>query len=186
MGLIVTGCSSKSNESSDTSVEGELKLSKEESGLPEYTLVLIDNTNVGNVIRETLHVVVEENYTLEQLYDITKKEALLYVSKNKVNALAIGFYENEDNIGNGYDMGRVEYVPYGDWTRAMDVKAGDYFTFQFVNHLTEPILSYLQKGTPVAEDKGETDVNLVKTDVESIYDGLEVKITRKNKCNRNT
>ncbi len=104
-----------------------------------YEIVLVDDVNVGNVIRETIHIVVDGEYTLDELNTIAEKEALKYVKENKVNALAVGFYTDEDNIGKGYDMGRVEYVPYGNWAKAMEVKSGDYSNFEFVNYLNEPI-----------------------------------------------
>ena len=185
MALAITGCSKEesniNNDSGDTVTNIEqTQLDKEESDLPNYKVALIDDANIGNAIRETLHIVVEEDYTLEQLYDIAQKEALAYVSENKVNALAIGFYEDEDNIGQGYDMGRVEYVPYGDWSKAVDVETGDYSNFEFVNHLEESISSYFTEGTPITEDEGETDINLVKSDIEGVYDGLDVNVTKKN------
>lgn len=185
MALAITGCSKEdsniNNDSSDTVTNIEqTQLDKEESDLPNYKVALIDDVNIGNAIRETLHIVVEEDYTLEQLYDIAQKEALAYVSENKVNALAIGFYEDEDNIGHGYDMGKVEYVPYGDWSKAIEVETGDYSNFEFVNYLEESISSSFPQGTPITEDEGETDINLVKSDIEGVYDGLDVNVTKKN------
>lgn len=89
---------------------------------------------------------------MEQLESIAKKEALKYTKDNKVNALAIGFYEDEKNIGKGYDMGRVEYVPNGEWSDAINIQSGDYSNFKFVNHLEESISLKLPKGTSISED----------------------------------
>lgn len=182
--LSITGCSNEevntNNDNSDTISNIEQTQSdKEDTDLPNYKVALVDDANIGNVIRETLHIVVDGDYTLEQLNTIAEKEALAYVKQNKVNALAVGFYEDENNIGKGYDMGRVEYVPYGDWAKAIDVKAGDYSNFEFVNYLQESISSSLPQGTSITEDKGETDINLVKSDIEGVNDGLDVNVTKK-------
>lgn len=182
--LSITGCSNEevntNNDNSDTISNIEQTQSdKENTDLPNYKVALVDDANIGNVIRETLHIVVDGDYTLEQLNTIAEKEALAYVKQNKVNALAVGFYEDENNIGKGYDMGRVEYVPYGDWAKAIDVKAGDYSNFEFVNYLQELISSSLPQGTSITEDKGETDINLVKSDIEGVNDGLDVNVTKK-------
>ena len=182
--LSITGCSNEevntNNDNSDTISNIEQTQSdKENTDLPNYKVALVDDANIGNVIRETLHIVVDGDYTLEQLNTIAEKEALAYVKQNKVNALAVGFYEDENNIGKGYDMGRVEYVPYGDWAKAIYVKAGDYSNFEFVNYLQESISSSLPQGTSITEDKGETDINLVKSDIEGVNDGLDVNVTKK-------
>ena len=180
--ISITGCNNEeSNINNDniTNIE-QTQSDKEEIDLPNYKVALVDDANIGNVIRETLHIVVEGDYTLEQLNTIAEKEALAYVEQNKVNALAVGFYEDENNIGKGYDMGRVEYVPYGEWAKAMDVKAGDYSNFEFVNYLQESISLSLPQGTSIIEDKGETDINVVKSDIESVYDGLDVNVTKKS------
>lgn len=183
--ISMTGCSngeSKNNNDNTENVSNieQVQSDNDELDLPDYKIALVDNTNIGNIIRETLHIVVEGDYDLDQLNAIAEKEALAYAEDNKVNALAVGFYEDKKNIGKGYDMGRVEYVPYGEWAKAMDVKAGDYSNFEFVNYLHESILSKLPKGTPITEDIGETDINLVKSDIKNINDGIDVNVTKNN------
>lgn len=180
--LSITGCSKEdSNKSNVNTEQTQSNVNVEDNiELPNYKVALVDDANIGDVIRETLHIVIEGDYTLEQLNVIAEKEELAYAEQNKVNELDVGFYEDENNIGKGYDMGRVEYVPYGEWSKAMDVKAGDYSNFEFANYLHESILSSLQQGTSITEDKGKTDINLVKSDIEGVYDGLDVNVTKKD------
>ncbi|QPW62059.1 CHASE3 domain-containing protein [Clostridium botulinum] len=129
------------NQQAQTPVNTEEKVKKEEDvKLPEYKIELVDNSNIGqNIIRETLHIVVKEKCSLDQLYKIAEKEAISYTQDHKVNALAIGFYKDKSHIGKGYDMGHVNYVPNGKWGDAMNVESGDYSTFQFENCLSEPL-----------------------------------------------
>ena len=69
---------------------------------------------------------------------------------------------------------------YGDWGRALDVKTGDYSNFEFVNYLCESRSQYFTKGTPITEDIGETDINLVKADIENLGNELNVSVTKQN------
>lgn len=109
----------------------------------DYEVAFIDNSNLGNVIRETLHIIVSGKFTKEQLFEIAKIEAQKYTSTNKVNALKIGFYDpdvlSNKTLGrwyhSGFTYGFVDYVPNGVWGDAMNVKAGDYTNFEYVNGL---------------------------------------------------
>ena len=184
--ISVIGCSNKNyvddnDLSTNTSEGNEQQMESDvDNDLPDYKIALIDDSNIANAIRETIHIVIDGDYTLEQLESIAKKEALKYTKDNKVNALAIGFYEDEKNIGKGYDMGRVEYVPNGEWSDAINIQSGDYSTFKFVNYLEESISLKLPKGTSVSEDKGETNVDLVKSDIEDINDNIKIDIDKQD------
>lgn len=184
--ISVIGCSNKNDVddndlSTNTSAGNEQQMESDvDNDLPDYKIALIDDSNIANAIRETIHIVIDGDYTLEQLESIAKKEALKYTKDNKVNALAIGFYEDEKNIGKGYDMGRVEYVPNGEWSDAINIQSGDYSNFKFVNHLEESISLKLPKGTSISEDKGETNVDLVKSDIKDINDNIKIDIDKQD------
>lgn len=47
-----------------------------------------------------------------------------------------------------------------------------------VNYLKEYISSSLPQGIDIVDDVGETDVNLVKSDIEGIYDDLKVDVSK--------
>ncbi|WP_250277403.1 hypothetical protein [[Clostridium] colinum] len=106
----------------------------------DYYIARIDNTNFGNIIRETIHIVILSELSKEQLFEIAIVETEKYISKNKVNSLTIGFYDksvlkNNEWYNSGFTHGHVDYLPNGSWTDTSRVKSGDYRTFQFVNKI---------------------------------------------------
>lgn len=161
----------KEEESSQTASTNE---NTREEKLPEYKIELVDNTNLGSIIRETIHITVKGDYTLDDLYKIAEKEAKDYTANHKVNALAIGFYTDKENIGKGYDMGYVDYVPNGNWGDAVNIKAGDYSSFKFVNHLEEPIVT--EKGKDI--EAGKSDLKLIKKNFVDVYGNTDVKLSK--------
>lgn len=171
------GCSAnnedvlKQEEKVGLSISGE----SNEEDLPSYFISKIDNTNIGNCIRETLHIVVSEEYTNDQLYKIAEKEIKEYIIKNKVNALIVGFYESEDAIGTGYEMGRVEYVPFGEFGKAVEVKAGDYSNFQFVNLIEDKINFSVEERK---EQNGNSNIEKIKNDFQAVEESSEITVTK--------
>lgn len=177
------GCSKKEAQKTDvtkveetnvSSVEEKQKTSDEDLG--NYSIELIDDTNIGNTVRETMHIVVDENCSLDKLYKIAQKEALKYTKEHKVNALTIGFYTDKEHIGKGYDMGSVLYAPNGELADAINIQSGDYSSFKFVNNLEEPL--DLPKGESLEETKGATDVETVKNDVSKVESSSIVNVSK--------
>lgn len=178
----MVGCSTE--DSKDVNLTTQQEISKEnnsanevqEENLPNYKIALIDDSNIGNIVRETLHIVVEDDFNLDQLKSIAEKEALNYTKDHDVNALAIGFYQDEANIGKGYDMGRVEYVPNGKWSDAVNITAGNYENFKFVDYLEEPL--DLPKGESIESTSGQTDIEMVKSDILNVNSDIQLNVDK--------
>lgn len=171
--LIIDSSSTKTSSNTSSSKNAEVK---KEEVFPAYNVNSIDDTNIANAIRINLNIVVTGDYTLDDLYKIAVKEIESYTSKNKVNACVAGFYNSTDHIGKGYDMGRVEYVPNGNFADAVKVTTGDYSTFKYVNYLEEAIV--LPQGESLKE--GGSDIELIKNDFASTYEGCIVTAELKN------
>ena len=144
--------------------------------LPNYKVVSVDDTSIPTATRKTLNIVVTGKYTLDELYKIAEKEIYSYTSNNKVNALTVGFFTDKKHIGKGYDMGRVEYVPNGNFSDAVNVEAGDYSKFEIVKYLEEPI--QFEKGESIKE--GKSDLNKIKKDFQEVYGDNEVSVKLKD------
>lgn len=156
--------STPSNSTPDTSATIETKL-------PAYTVNSVDDTSVGSTVRKTLNIVVTDTeYTLDDLYNIAEKEIKSYINSTKINAITAGFYNSADHIGKGYDMGRVEYVPNGNFADAVKVKTGDYSSFKFVNYLSEPLK--LTSGEELQD--GTSNLETIKNDFAKIYSDASV------------
>ncbi|MGL5066917.1 MAG: hypothetical protein ACRC6T_03695 [Sarcina sp.] len=147
-----------------------------EVSLPEYRVEEIGDASIGSCIRKNLEIVVTGEYTNEDLYNIAEKEIKDYSTKNKVNAITVGFYESADKIGDGYEMGKVEFVPNGQISEAINVKAGDYSTFKMVNLIEDKI--ELPKGEDLKV--GSSDIDLIKSEFESVREGNEVQMNLSN------
>ena len=143
-----------------------------EVSLPEYRVEEVSDSSIAGCVRKTLEVVVTGEYTNEDLYNIAEKEIKDYSTKNKVNGLTVGFYESVDRIGNGYEMGRVEYFPKGEISEAINVKAGDYSTFKMVNLIEDKI--ELPKGEELKV--GSSDIDGIKSEFKEVMDGNEVQM----------
>lgn len=91
-----------------------------------YEIHGIDDISVGPVRRFTVHVVVRERVSSEQLVAIGREIAMQMRETHGYQGLNIGYYTFPEFIGFGWDLGNWQDAPYGDWARAMDVRPGDY------------------------------------------------------------
>lgn len=101
------------------------KESKEVKNI-KYRVVEKGDISYANVKRPFWEVVVEEKVSIEALQDLSKELIEQAKKEEKFNAIVIGFYDYEEYIGTGYTLGKVEYAPDGDWSKANTVRAGDY------------------------------------------------------------
>lgn len=163
------GCGSENSKKDDpnrTTIEENLK----EVSLPDYEVIKIEDSSYNKVVNKVMHVCVKSSdYTLDDLLNIAQKEALKYTKENKVNALTIGFYENESSIGNGYELGRVDYAPKGSFSKGADVETGDYSSFEFGNYLQEKDKTSVDDSL----EEGQTDVEQIKSDFSVYGDNVE-------------
>lgn len=186
LGMGIVGCykpeqkTEKKTTSENMSFNNKDQTEKAETNdnenLGTYTIESISDESIANAKRETLHIVVKDNQSLDQLYKIAQKETLNYTKDHPVNALTIGFYTDKEHIGEGYDMGSVLYAPNGELKDAMNVTTGDYSSFKFVNNLEEPL--ELPKGKSLEETKGDTDIEQVKNDILKVEDTSKVNVSR--------
>ena len=68
----------------------------------------------------------------EDVVNKTKKDM-------KFNGLVIFMYDREEDVGDYYTIAKVEYLPYGEWRKTLDVRAGDYSKHEFVYDINENV-----------------------------------------------
>ncbi|WP_145993171.1 DUF4875 domain-containing protein [Tepidibacter mesophilus] len=120
IGLV--GCSD-----SDSSASVDESLIKDVS----YTIEKAEDISIAGAKRYSLDVVVSKEVSVEQLQEISKKVIEDYKKENKFNAIVVGFYDYKEYIGNGYSLGKTEFAPEGDWSKAMEVSTGDYSSMDY-------------------------------------------------------
>lgn len=102
----------------------------------EYTVEKVEDIGDSIAKRERIHVSVKEDDINSAMDDdeialMIESIAKHYTHNKKLNALTVFLYIEGDQIGNGATIGLGTYAPYGDISKASEVKAGDYSTFDF-------------------------------------------------------
>lgn len=132
--LSVSACSN----SSESSIK-QTEEATEKASYP-YQIFNTEDTSFGNLKRKTVYASIPEEYYKscddETLGKIVEQVALDYASSHKLNAFDVSLYIEEDIVGiNGVDstafVAHTMYAPYGQISRACEVQAGDYSTFEF-------------------------------------------------------
>ena len=104
------------------------------SEAPEYTIVKVQDANVGVLARRIAYSVqLPDRYTEEEARAIAEDiiETRHKGSNGlKVNALTFWFFFPGTDLSTGAD-GAIVWAPDGDWAKADTVRAGDYSSFQF-------------------------------------------------------
>ena len=157
---------------------------------PQYRIIEIGDVSFVGAKRYTIDVVVENKVTTEQLQSLASEIKDQIQEDSDFQALAIYFYDYEEFIGSGATLGRVEFAPYGDWSKAQDVKLGNYNSFEFKYYLNEKdwskqltykeaeIVGYTNYLTyDVMSEASDDEINskvsekynITKEDVDSIY-----------------
>lgn len=109
----------------------------ETKSIVKYEVANIEDLSFANTVRLGYNVVVKEKASKEDLKNLAQHLVEKIKKDKKFNAVVIGFYDYPEYIGRGYTLGKAEYAPEGDWSKAMDVRTGDYSSFSYNYELKE-------------------------------------------------
>lgn len=113
----IVACGSGGNATTETNIE--------------YEIVNDDDTSIAGAVRASLDVLIAKgNYSDEEIENLLKHIVETYSSQNKINGMTVFLYDDRDDIGWGYTVGKAEFWPHGNKPDASTVTAGDYKTFQ--------------------------------------------------------
>lgn len=94
-----------------------------------------EDTSTSSAERMTLRVTASEDYLYamsdEQLSDMVKFIASNYTRSHKINAVVVYLYCDGDDTNGAFTIACCTYAPYGDISKALDVTAGDYSSFDY-------------------------------------------------------
>ena len=103
------------------------RINNEQKDIPHYTIADEEDLSYSNVIRWQIRATTPiDNLTQEQIKNIAGDIVKRVKEERKVNAISIFLYYEGDDIYYMYTIARIDYAPYGDWSRADEVKTGDY------------------------------------------------------------
>lgn len=133
----ITGVSSGTAEvyaqTKDGAVSTE-KISVTVSGF-SYDIASIEDISISNAKRNSIRVTVSESLVSgkadEQIQSLMEYIVLSYSDAHKLNAIQLLLFVEGDDTTGAATVGYCTYAPYGDLSRASEVTAGDYTTFEF-------------------------------------------------------
>ena len=102
-----------------------------------YEVVQKEDISFSNVKRFEWHIVVKEPVSIKQLEELSKQIVEEAKEEEEFNALSIGFYDYPEYVGYGYTLGKTEYAPEGDWSKADTVQTGEYDKMDYKFDLME-------------------------------------------------
>lgn len=110
---------------------------KENVEIVDYEIINKNDNSMPNAKRYALDVVVNEKATEEELKALSEKIVEDIKKEEDFNAISIGFYDDEKDVGEGYTLGSIDYAPNGKWGDASSVKAGQYDKMEYSYNLIE-------------------------------------------------
>lgn len=125
--MTVVGCGKEPKEEVDM----------DEGKVANYEVVNKGDISIAAAKRYAWDVVVKEEMSVEDLEKLSKEIVEQAKKEKEFNALVIGFYDYEEYIGTGHALGKTEYAPEGDWSKADTVKTGDYKKMDYEYGLME-------------------------------------------------
>jgi hypothetical protein len=96
------------------------------SAISKYEIVSIKNVSYGNVKRYDVRVRVEHMLSSTELKRVSEVIIEELKVKQPHNALALLYYLPDSDTNGFYTAGKAEWAPYGDWSRADEVRTGNY------------------------------------------------------------
>lgn len=104
-----------------------------------YKVAEFEDTSTNSAERMTLRVTASEDYLYamsdNQLSDMVKFIAANYTKSHKVNAVVVYLYCDGDDTNGAFTIASCTYAPGGDISKASDVAAGDYSSFDYDVHV---------------------------------------------------
>ena len=104
-----------------------------------YKVAEFEDTSTNSAERMTLRVTASEDYLYamsdNQLSDMVKFIATNYTKSHKVNAVVVYLYCDGDDTNGAFTIASCTYAPGGDISKASDVVAGDYSSFDYDVHV---------------------------------------------------
>ena len=103
---------------------------------PAHEIVEVNDSSIAGARRLSYVVQLPEVYSEEQMVQIAR---WLVDDRHKrndlVNAVSFHFYFPGSHIKYDFSDGVIHWAPDGEWSKALDVKAGDYDNFRFLTYI---------------------------------------------------
>ena len=112
---------------------GEENVTEAEVDVPGYTIAEEGDLSIAGAERWEYWLVPDDIFISESEVEAIVSDALETAKEDRdLNAVAIWVIDDERQVGNGFTMAKAEYAPEGEWSKAMEVSAGDYDSHELV------------------------------------------------------
>lgn len=140
----------------------------------KYKIFEKEDVSIANAKRYVWHVSVEGQPSTEDLSNLSVTIVEQAKEQSPFNAIVIGFYDYEEYYGSGYSLGKVTYAPNGDWSKASEIKTGDYLKMEYMNELKTIDWSIQLKKEEAEIYKAWQDLYMAKSTLSNIPDEAEI------------
>ncbi|WP_206460663.1 hypothetical protein [Anaerovorax sp. IOR16] len=109
---------------------------------PEYDIIRVEDLSLGKFIRMNYLISVNDSYSVEDLKTIAKSIVESEKSKQPTSTVSVVIFSNNDDPSTGVNsIGDIEWGPYGEWAKAMDVEPGDYSKHEYTYNFRKEYLN---------------------------------------------
>ncbi len=104
-----------------------------------YDIASVDDNSLPNakrnIIKATVDASLVEGRSDDYIQSVMEYIILKYADAHKLNSIHLLLYIEGDDTAGAATVGHYTYAPYGDLSRASEVQAGDYSSFEFCDLL---------------------------------------------------
>lgn len=109
---------------------------KQVSPTLEYQIANTDDVSFGQTRRLSVRIRVPKHYSKSEIENIARSVTSGITRRQQVNAIMMYFHGPNTPASGIPDIARVEWAPYGDWGRAIEVQSGSYSSFKYSVYYT--------------------------------------------------
>ncbi len=110
------------------------------ASVPPYSIAEKKDVSLGSATRLAYRVVVSKDASEVQVRAVASDIVDRAKTTRPVNAITILFYYHREQITGPPTVAKVDWAPYGDWSKAKQVNAGDYSSHAYDVTMASPPL----------------------------------------------
>lgn len=117
--------------------------SQKPANIQKYEVIETEDMSYNDIKRIRLKIEVDHVLSEDEIEYISQ-EKIIKFKDNHISAAMFYFYLSGSDIKGNYNAGMAEWAPFGDWSKAGDVKSGDY-TKHIIKIKTSEIIAWEDK-----------------------------------------
>ncbi|RZN72715.1 MAG: hypothetical protein EF807_01295 [Candidatus Methanolliviera hydrocarbonicum] len=107
--------------------------------IPEYKIDGKTDISVPHATRLSYSIVVKPGISEKEVKLVAEDVVNKAKKYMKFNGLVIFMHDREEDIDKSYTIAKVGYLPYGEWSKDTEIRAGDYSKHKFVYDIKKKV-----------------------------------------------